>query len=93
MALTDEQKAARAKKRQLAQALKEEARAHRLEAPRREWITKGVHLSLEEVANDETCRGSELPVFDNLGDWPATMHLSPVPSAKTAWAWWITFLR
>lgn len=75
--LTSEQKADRARKRQLAVALKEESRAKRLEARSRGWTTKGMYLSREEAADGEACRGCGLPVIDNLGDWPATMYLSP----------------
>lgn len=78
MPFTSEQKADRARKRQLAVALKEESRAKRLEAQSREWTTTGMYLSREEAANGEPCRGCGLPVIDNLGDWPATMYLSPV---------------
>lgn len=74
--LTSDQKADRARERQLATALKEETRAKRLEARSREWATKDMYLSREEAANGEPCRGCGLPVVDNLGDWPATMYLS-----------------
>lgn len=75
--LTEEQKAERAAKRLLTNALKEEARAHRDEAKRREWREKGMDLSREEAAAGEPCRGCGLPVIDNLGDWPGTMYLTP----------------
>lgn len=58
-------------------ALKAEARDKRREARSREWAAKGMYLSYEEAANGEPCRGCGLPVIDNLGDWPATMYLSP----------------
>lgn len=77
MPLTDEQKAARAAKRRMTQALKEEARAHREEARRREWVEKGMYLTREEAAAGEPCRACGLPVIDNLGSWPGTMYLSP----------------
>lgn len=80
--LTDEQKAARAAKRQMANALKEEERAHRNEAKRREWEEKGMYLSREQAAAGEPCRGCGLPVIDNLGDWPGTMYLTPEQRAE-----------
>ncbi|QYF74391.1 hypothetical protein [Cryobacterium sp. PAMC25264] len=57
-------------------ALKEEARAHRDEAKRREWREKGMYLTREQAAAGEPCRGCGLPVIDNLGDWPGTMYLT-----------------
>lgn len=77
MPLTSEEKADRTRKRQLSAALKAEARAKRCEARSREWAAKGMYLGREEAANGEPCRGCGLPVIDNLGDWPATMYLSP----------------
>lgn len=74
--LTDEQKAERAQKRRLTDALKEEARVHREEAKRREWREKGMYLTREQAAAGEPCRGCGLPVIDNLGDWPGTMYLT-----------------
>jgi hypothetical protein len=82
MPLTDEQKAARAAKRQLTNALKEEARAQRNEARRREWREKGMYLTREEAATGVPCRGCGLPVIDNLGDWPATMYRTPEERAE-----------
>ncbi|SER53003.1 hypothetical protein SAMN05443377_1026 [Propionibacterium cyclohexanicum] len=76
MPLTDEQKAARAAKRRMTNALKEEARAHRDEARRREWVEKGMYLTREEAAAGEPCRGCGLPVIDNLGSWRGTMYLT-----------------
>lgn len=55
-------------------ALKEEAKAHRDEAKRRE---KGMYLTREQAAAEEPCRGCGLPVLDNLGNWPCTMYLPP----------------
>lgn len=75
--LTDEQKAERAAKGQMANALKEEERAHRNEAKRREWEENGMYLTHEQAAAGKPCRGCGLPVIDNLGDWPGTMHLTP----------------
>ncbi|MEJ3406115.1 hypothetical protein WDJ51_15375 [Rathayibacter sp. YIM 133350] len=75
--LTDEQKAERAVKRQLTNALKEEARAHRDEAKRREWREEGMYLTREQAAAGELCRGCGLPIIDNLGNWPGTMYLTP----------------
>lgn len=75
--LTDEQKAERAAKRQLTNALKEEARAQRDEAKRREWREKGMYLTREQAATGALCRGCGLPVIDNLGNWPGTMYLTP----------------
>lgn len=77
MPLTNEQKIDRARKRQLAVALKKEARAKRLEARSQEWTTKGMYLSREETADMAPCRGCGPQVIDNLGDSPATMYLSP----------------
>lgn len=71
--LTDEQKAERAANRQLTNALKEEAGAHRDEAKRREWREKETYLTREQAAAGEPCRGCGLPVVDNLGNWPGTM--------------------
>lgn len=76
MPLTDEQKAARAAKRQMTNALKEQARAHRDDARRREWVEKDMYLTREEAAAGEPCRACGLPVIDNLGTWPGTMYLS-----------------
>ena len=77
MALTDDQKAARAEKRRRVDALKEEERAHRNEARRREWRELGMQLTLEQAATGEPCRGCGLPIIDNLGSWPGTMYLTP----------------
>jgi hypothetical protein len=77
VALTEEQKRARAEKRALAAALKEEEHAHRREAKQREWRDKGMFRTREEAAAGEPCRGCGLPVIDNLGSWPPLMHLSP----------------
>ena len=77
MALTEEQKNARAEKRLLTNALKQEARAHRDEARRRQWREQEMYLTREQAAAGELCRGCGLPVIDNLGSWPGTMHLSP----------------
>jgi hypothetical protein len=74
--LTEEQKAVRAEKRRMTNALKEEGRAHRDEAKRREWREKGMYLTREQAAAGEPCRGCGLPVIDHLGDWPGTMHLT-----------------
>lgn len=49
-------------------ALKEETRAHRDEAKRREWREKGMYLTREQAAAGEPCRGWGLPVIDNLGN-------------------------
>ncbi|MFD2796446.1 hypothetical protein ACFS27_22990 [Promicromonospora vindobonensis] len=57
----------------MANALKEEARAHRDEVRRREWREKSMYLTREEAAAGQPCRGCGLPVIDNLGDWPGTM--------------------
>lgn len=75
--LTDEQKAERAAKRQLTNALKDEARAHRHEAKRREWREEGMYLTRAQAAEGEPCRGCGLPAIDNLGNWPGTMYLTP----------------
>lgn len=48
--LTDERKAARAAKRQMTNALNEDARAHRNEAKRREWQEDGMCLSRAQAA-------------------------------------------
>lgn len=77
MALTQDQKAARAEKRRRVDALKEEERAHRNEARRREWRELGMQLTLEQAATGEPCRGCGLPIIDNLGSWPGTMYLTP----------------
>ncbi|MBK4347672.1 hypothetical protein [Lacisediminihabitans changchengi] len=77
MPLTEQQKQARAEKRRMMNALKEEARAHRDEARRIEWREKGMHLTREQAAAGEPCRGCGLPVIDNLGDWGGTMYLTP----------------
>lgn len=58
-------------------ALKEETRAHRDEAKRREWREKGMYLTREQAATGEPCRGCGLPIIDNLGNWPGTMYLTP----------------
>jgi hypothetical protein len=76
VSITEEQKAVRAEKRRMANALKEEARVHRDEAKRREWREKGMYLTREQAAAGEPCRGCGLPVIDNLGDWPGTMYLT-----------------
>lgn len=76
MALTEEQKLARAKERQRSAALKAEGRAHRDEAKRREWREKDMYLTREQAAAGEPCRGCGLPVIDNRGSWPATMNLT-----------------
>lgn len=76
MALTEEQKAARAEKRRMTNALKEEARVRRDEARRREWVENGMYLTREQAAAGEPCRGCGLPVIDNLGSWPGTMFLT-----------------
>jgi hypothetical protein len=76
VSLTEEQKAARAEKRRMTNALKEEARAHRNEVKRREWREMGMYLTREQAAAGEPCRGCGLPVIDNLGNWPGTMHLT-----------------
>ena len=77
MPLTEQQKQARAEKRRMTSALKEEARAHRDEARRVEWREKGMYLTREQAAAGEPCRGCGLPVIDNLGDWGGTIYLTP----------------
>lgn len=77
MPLCEEQKAERAEKRRMTNALKEEARAHRDEARRVQWQEEGKYLTREQAAAGEACRGCGLPVIDNLGSWPGTMHLTP----------------
>lgn len=77
MPLTEEQKEARAEKRRMTVALKEDVRAHRDEAKRREWREKGMYLTREQAAAGEPCRGCGLPVTDNLGNWPGSMYLTP----------------
>lgn len=77
MPLSDEQKAARAEKCQLARALETEARAHLDEVRRCEWCEEGMHLAREQAVAGEPYRGCGLPEIDNLGSWPATMYLSP----------------
>ena len=77
MLLTEEQKAARMEQRRLNAALKEEARAHRAEAKRREWRENDMYLTRAQAAANEPCRGCGLPIIDNLGDWPGTMYLTP----------------
>lgn len=54
-----------------------EARAHRDEARRIEWLEKGMFLTREQAAAGEPCRGCGLPLIDNLGDWGGTMYLTP----------------
>jgi hypothetical protein len=76
MPLTEEQKAKRAQKRRMTNALKEEARAHRDEARRREWRENEMYLTREQVAAGDACRGCGLPVIDNLGSLPGTMYLT-----------------
>jgi len=76
MALTKEQKQSRAEARRLSAALKEEAQAHRREAKQREWHEKDMYLTRDQAAAGEACRGCGLPVIDNLGSWPALMHLT-----------------
>lgn len=76
MALTEQQKAERAAKRNMAKALAAETRAHREEAHRREWREKGMYLTAEQAAAGELCRGCELPIMDGLGSWPPLMQLS-----------------
>lgn len=76
VALTEEQKAARAEKRRLTSALKEEARAHRDEARRKQWCDDDMYLTREQAAAGEACRGCGLPIIDNLGGWPGTMYLN-----------------
>lgn len=76
MALTEQQKADRAAKRNMANALKAEARAHREEAHRREWAEKDMYLTSEEAAAGEPCRACGLPVIDRLGSRPPLMHLT-----------------
>ena len=76
MTLTAEQKADLAAKRQMAKALKEEARAHRIEARRREWHENDMYLTREQARAGEPCRGCGLPVIGGLGSWPPTMHLT-----------------
>lgn len=49
-------------------ALREEARAHRNEAKKREWREKGTYLTREQAAAGELCRGCGFPVVDDLGD-------------------------
>jgi hypothetical protein len=56
--------------------LKEEARVRAREAMRVEWQDKGMYLSREQAAASELCRACELPVIDNLGDWPPLMQLT-----------------
>ncbi|MGU3426506.1 hypothetical protein ACLBWV_16410 [Microbacterium paraoxydans] len=80
--LTEEQKAARVAKRQMTNALREEAGAHRNEAKRQEWRDKGMYLTREQAAAGELCRGCGLPVIDNLGNWPGTMYLTPEEKAE-----------
>ena len=76
MALTEEQKTARAAKRRLNEALKAERRAHRHEAQRRRWADEGMYLTREEAEAGEPCRGCGLPVIDALGNWPGTSYMS-----------------
>lgn len=76
MPLTAEQKAERAQKRRMINALKEEARAHRDEARRQEWREKGMYLTREQAAAGDPCCGCGLPIIDNLSDWPGTMYLT-----------------
>lgn len=76
MALTEEQKAARAEKRRIRAALAAEADEHRLAERRHEWHEKGMYLSREQAAAGEPCRGCGLPVIDNLGGWRPTMQLT-----------------
>lgn len=76
MPLTDEQKAARAERRLMTNALREEARARRGEARRREWREQEMYLTREQAAAGEPCHGCGLPVIDYLGSWPGTMYLS-----------------
>jgi hypothetical protein len=76
VALTEEQKSARATKRRMSGALKEEARAHRDEARRQRWIDEDMYLTREQAAAGEPCHGCGLPVIDNLGNWPGTMYLT-----------------
>lgn len=76
MPLTEEQKVARTEKHRMINALREEARAHRDEAKQREWREKAMYMTRDQAAAGEPCRGCGLPVIDNLGDWPGTMHLT-----------------
>lgn len=76
MPMTEEAKAARALSRAMSAALQAEAQHHRMEAKRRAWAELGMHLTREQAAAGERCRGCGLPVIDNLGDWPGTMYLS-----------------
>jgi len=76
MPLTEKQKAERAQKSRMTNALKEEARAHRDDARRQEWREKGMYLTHEQAATGEACRGCRMPVIDNLGNWPGTMYLT-----------------
>ena len=75
--LTEEQKACRAAKRQLTNALKEGEQALRHEARPREWHEQDLYLTREQALAGEACRGCGLPVIDNLASWPAAMYLSP----------------
>lgn len=77
VALTEEQKAAHAAKPQLTTALKEEERALRKDARRGQWYEQDLYLTREQALAGEPCGGCGLPVIDNLGSWPDTMHLSP----------------
>ncbi|WP_416442563.1 hypothetical protein AB3K78_09115 [Leucobacter sp. HNU] len=76
MALTEQQKAERAAKRNMKNALAAEEHAHRQEAHRQEWQEKRMYLTREQAAARELCRGCGLPIMDGLGDWPPLMQLS-----------------
>ena len=74
--LTEEQKVARAEKRQMTAALQAEEHERRREAKRLEWHDKAMYLTREQAAAGEPCRGCGLPVIDNLGSWSPLMKLT-----------------
>lgn len=76
MALTNEQKAARAARREMKKALEAESRAHRSEARNREWAEKEMYLSWEELIAGKPCQGCGLPVVDDQGGWSSLLHRS-----------------
>lgn len=76
MAPTEEQKRTRAQTRQRNDALRAEQDALRHEAKRREWREQDMHLTRDQAAAGEPCRGCGLPLIDALGSWPPLMYLS-----------------
>lgn len=76
VALTNEQKRARAETRRRNNALKAENDALRQEAKRLEWHEKDMFLTRDQALAGAACRGCGLPVIDGLGSFPPLMRLS-----------------